>query len=108
MSASASSNGTGGSGGSGVAWLEPTPEFHEFFLNPSLVALLFRCYVLARDDADTAHSVIQSIIQLSTLSGSIFRTPLHTTGDELQSAGADVRSAFFANFVQCFVSTFAG
>ncbi|RNA22306.1 exportin-4-like, partial [Brachionus plicatilis] len=40
---------------SAIKSLEPTPEFRDFFLNPQLVQLLFRCYQLVRDDPDTAH-----------------------------------------------------
>ena len=39
--------------------LEPTPEFKDFFLNPNLISLLFKCYVLVRDDPDMSHAAIQ-------------------------------------------------
>ena len=39
--------------------LEPTPEFKDFFLNPDLVKILFKCYCFVRDDSDFSHSVMQ-------------------------------------------------
>ena len=39
--------------------LEPTPEFKDFFLNPNLISLLFKCYVLVREDSDMSHAAIQ-------------------------------------------------
>ena len=76
--------------------LEPTPEFKEFFLNPNLISLLFNCYELVRDDAEMAHASIQSIIQLSTLNGPIFR----------EDENSQMRVAFFSSYVQIFLTTF--
>jgi len=76
--------------------LEPTPEFKEFFLNPNLISLLFSCYELVRDDVEMAHACIQSIIQLSTLNGPLFR----------EDENSQMRAAFFTSFVQIFLSTF--
>lgn len=76
--------------------LEPTPEFKEFFLNPNLISLLFSCYELVRDDVEMAHASIQSIIQLSTLNGPLFR----------EDENSQMRVAFFSSFVQIFLTTF--
>jgi hypothetical protein len=74
--------------------LEPTPEFKEFFLNPNLISLLFKSYKIMRDDSDLAHICMQTITQLSTLNGPIFRD------DESQ------RILFLTHFFQCFLQTF--
>lgn len=76
--------------------LEPTPEFEEFFLNPQLVQLMFRCYQLMRDDPDTAHFAIQPLILLSTLKGSIFRN----------DDGDIARVKYFENFLDSFIAVF--
>ena len=83
--------------------LEPTPEFKDFFLNPSLITLLFQCYELVRDDPDMAHAAIQPIIQLSSLTGPIFRD------DDLgaDGEGTHARTEFLTNFLQCFLTTFS-
>ena len=39
--------------------LEPTPEFSDFFFNPNLVSILFKCYLLVRDDSEICHAAIQ-------------------------------------------------
>jgi hypothetical protein len=39
--------------------LEPTPEFKDFFLNPNLISILFKCYSLVRDDPEISHATIQ-------------------------------------------------
>ena len=80
--------------------LEPTPEFKEFFLNPSLISLLFKCYELVRDDADMSHSAFQPIIQLSTLNGPIFKD------DDSGEGTSQTRLEFINNFLQCFLETF--
>lgn len=89
-------NGNGDSSTRGI--LEPTPEFKAFFLNPSLVSVLFKCYELVRDDSDMAHICMQSLIQLSTLSGVIFKN----------DDGSDInfRLEFLNNFLRAFVATF--
>jgi hypothetical protein len=76
--------------------LEPTPEFKEFFLNANLISLLFSCYELVRDDAEMAHASIQSVIQLSTLNGPMFR----------EDETSQMRVAFFSSFLQIFLTTF--
>lgn len=76
--------------------LEPTPEFADFFLNPQLVQLMFRCYQLMRDDPDTAHFAIQPLILLSTLRGSVFKNDEHEIA----------RVKFFGNFLESFVEIF--
>ena len=81
--------------------LEPTPDFKDFFLNANLVTLLFKCYELVRDDQDMAHAAIQPIIQLSSLSGHIFRD------DDLNSDGSQARTEFLTNFLQSFLTTFS-
>ncbi len=39
--------------------LEPTAEFTDFFLNPNLVSILFKSYLLVRDDSEICHAAIQ-------------------------------------------------
>ena len=89
-----------------IIHLEPTPEFKEFFLEPNLVSLLFNCYELVRDDSDIAHTLMQSIIQLSTLSGPIFKDE-----DSEMAMGNTViesksRVKFLNNYLQRFLETF--
>lgn len=84
--------------------LEPTPEFKGFFLNPNLVSLLFKCYDLVRDNVDTAHLCMQSIIQLSTLSGIIFKDD--NDDYDHHSPQNNTRVQFLNNFLQTFLTTF--
>lgn len=89
-----------------TANLEPTPEFKDFFVNPSLISLLFKCYVLVRDDPDMAHASIQPIIQLSTLNGPIFKDDELTIQYEAGGSGP-LRVQFLNNFLESFLSTFS-
>lgn len=84
------------------AVLEPTPEFKEFFLNPNLTTLLFKCYELVRDDQDMAHAIMQPLIQLSTLNGPIFKDDWTS-----EPRKVDIRTGFLTCFIQCFMSTFS-
>lgn len=89
----------------GSAVLEPTPEFRAFFLNPNLVAILFKCYELVRDDSDMAHICMQSLIQLSTLQGVVFSdTSSFWTTDATNESST--RLDFLNNFLRAFVDTF--
>lgn len=96
-------NGGGGANGAdstrSVTLLEPTPEFKAFFLNPSLVTILFKCYELVRDDSDMAHICMQPLIQLSTLNGIIFK-------DDSAAESTNFRLEFLSNFLRSFVATF--
>lgn len=83
--------------------LEPTPEFKEFFLNPDLITLLFKCYELVRDDPDMAHASMQPLIQLSTLDGPIFKDD---DTDSTAAAHTHRRVLFLNNFLQAFLATF--
>lgn len=106
FSQSANGAGNGGAGGEStrsVTLLEPTPEFKAFFLNPSLVTILFKCYELARDDPDMAHICMQPLIQLSTLNGVIFKEDTATTADNNVT---NYRLEFISNFLRSFVETF--
>ncbi len=84
--------------------LEPTPEFKEFFLNPSLVQLLFNCYELVRDDSDMSHALMQSIIQLSTLSGPIFKD--EDSELAIHNQISNNRVEFLNNYFQHFLTVF--
>jgi hypothetical protein len=92
------------SSSSSLSSLEPTPEFKEFFLNPNLPALLFKCYELVRGDQDMAHAAMQPIVLLSTLNGPIFRDD-HTNASI--NGAQPLKAQFIDTMMNSFLATFS-